>query len=321
MKLNKFYSNSLDDISKGIVYLTKHGFWVLIGKIFLMGCGLFLSIILTRLLSVIEYGEYRYFFSLFLIFAFFSLPASTNTIIRYVPQGYDWSFISLSKLRLKFSLLGSITFFILAINSYYSTDVRNSFVYIILALFFPIYHCFDLFEYFLQSKEKFRNLTYFQVSRAFIRLGATVLVCWLTRNAIYSIITFICITSIYNLFSYFNVKKTFNIKMNSAGGNKNEIYKMAITLSIFGLLPMISNHIDKILIGNYINTESLAIYSIGMLIGETINGLFKGMLSVLNPKLVFYKIKLWQYCFVLLLGTFLGFIIVYCLHIFSCTCN
>ena len=311
MKLNKFYSNSLDDISKGIVYFKKHGFWVLIGKIFLMGCGLLISIILTRLLSVIEYGEYRYFFSLFLIFAFFSLPASTNAIIRFVPQGYNWSFISLAKLRLKFSLLGSITFMIFALNAYFSKSEINPFIYIVLALFFPVYHSFDLFEYFLQAKEKFRNLTLFQVSRAFIRLAGTILICWLTRSAVYTIITFIIITSIFNLFAYLNVKKLFNIKKNSIDGENKEIYKMAITLSIFGLLPMISNHIDKIVIGNYINIESLAVYSIGMLIGETINGLFKGILSVLNPKLVYYKLKLWHYIFVLLFGTFCGLIILY----------
>tara|TARA_B100000579_G_C22844942_1_gene863764 strand:+ start:769 stop:2037 length:1269 start_codon:yes stop_codon:yes gene_type:complete len=314
--LNKYFTNFSDDILKAILYLRKHGIWMLSGKIFLMGSGLIISIILTRLLSLSEYGEYRYLFSLLLIFAFFSLPASTNAIIRFVPQGKDWSFISLSKLRMKASVLGSIAFLCLALNAHFSKSETSPFIYVLLSLFFPIYHSFDLFEYFLQAKEKFKKLTILQVLRAFIRLTATVLICWITKSAVYTLITFLCITSVFNIISYILIKRDYHIIKDSRIFSKSDIHKMAVRLSIVGLLPMVSNHLDKILIGNYINTESLAIYTIGMLIGETINGLFKGILSVLNPKLVYYQIKSWQYLFVLIFGTIMGVLILYFLPLF-----
>ena len=112
--------------------------------------------------------------SLFLIFAFFSLPASTNAIIRFVPQGYNWSFISFAKLRLKFSLLGSITFMIFALNAYFSTSAINPFISIVIALFFPVSHSFDLFEYFLLVSPPLKRVPMPKISTTATSIKSTI---------------------------------------------------------------------------------------------------------------------------------------------------
>ncbi len=278
-----------------------------------MTFGLLISVVLTRLLSVSEYGDYRYLFTIFIILSFFSLPSSTNAIIRFVPQGFDWSYISLTNLRIKFSLLGSGFFLCVAIIGIFYEKIDNPFIFLIFAICFPIFNSMDLFEYFLQAKIKFKKLNYLQVLRAFIRLTLTIFICWLTRSAIYTLITFIIVTCIFNLVSYFYIKFLFKIKncKKEFEIDEKKVKSMAINLSLVGLLPMVSTYIDKIAIAKYINTESLAIFTIGILLGETVNGFFKGLLSTLNPKLVHYKIKRWHYFTIFFTGTFFGLVISY----------
>jgi len=278
-----------------------------------MAFGLLMSVALTRLLSVSEYGEYRYLFTIFIIVSFFSLPSSTNAIIRFVPQGFDWSYISLTNLRVKFSLLGSAFFLCIAIVSIFYEKIGSPFIFIIFAICFPIFNSMDLFEYYLQSKIKFKKLNYLQVLRALLRFIFTILICWFTKSAIYTLITFIAVTCIFNLISYVHIKNYFSIKncKKEFKKEKQKVKSMAINLSLVGLLPMVSTYIDKIAIAKYINTESLAIFTIGILLGETVNGLFKGLLSTLNPKLVNYKIKKWHYFIIFSSGTFFGLVISY----------
>jgi len=96
--------------------------------------------------------------------------------------------------------------------------------------------------------------------------------------------------------------------------NKKPVFKkisklirsQTLTLSIIGVLGIFRYNVDKILIGNYENYESLAVYSIGVLVGTNINSFFKIFLNTVNAKLVYIKLNKTYYLILLLSGTLIG---------------
>jgi len=86
---------------------------------------------------------------------------------------------------------------------------------------------------------------------------------------------------------------------------------MAVNLSLIGVFSVVSSQIDKILIVKFISTEALATYSVGMLIGMSINTIFKSIISIFDVKFVNHKIEFPHYLFMFFLGSIVGWVLTY----------
>jgi|APSaa5957512535_1039671.scaffolds.fasta_scaffold63034_1 O-antigen/teichoic acid export membrane protein len=303
---------SKKDINKAIHYIKNQGPWVLLGRSFLMTTGLILSIILTRMMTKDEYGEYQYILSILTIFGFLSLPASTNVLIRYYGQGYHWSYISLFFLRVKSSLLGVILFLCMAIYSYYINDIYFAIVFLVFSICFPLFYSCDLFEYLLQSVMNYKKLNLYYIVRESIRFIMIIFTYWLSGTIALTIIVYILSITIINSWSYYKIKKDYLIEYKNIENNvQKKMHTMAINLSLVGIFLLVTSQIDKILIAKYIDMESLAIYSIGMLIGMSINMFFKSILSIFNAKLVNHKVSFGNYLIIFIAGSISGWLLTY----------
>ena len=272
-------------------FLYKHGHWTVTGRVFVGLLNLFLSVILTKLMSTSDYGNYQYYISIFLLLEFCSNPGASNAVVKYVALGKDWSCNFLLKQRIKFSFIASIIFAVLSIYNIFVGDYFESIIYISFSIFFPFYFSYDLFLYYLHAKIELKRLNIILIIRSLTQLFFTILVFKLSNNVLITLISLIFSASNHEP----NVKKAAQ--------------KMAIGLSLVGILGTIVLQIDKILIFNLIDSKSLAIFSIGMMIGVSINSLFKSILSSLDAKLVVHNIKKWHYWFIFFFGSIIGAII------------
>ncbi len=284
------------DISKAVHYIKNQGLWVLLGRAHLTVAGLLLSIILTRMMTKSEYGEYQYILSILAIFGFLSLPASTNVLIRYYGQGYHWAYL----------------FFCMAVYSYFVGDIYFSLISLVFSVCFPLFYSCDLFEYLLQSEMEHKKLNIYYIVRESIRFVLVIFTYWMLGSIALTVIIYILSITMINSWLYYKVKKEYSIKYRGMDSKvQQKINTMAVNLSLVGILSLVASQIDKILIAKYIDPESLAIYSIGMLIGMSINMFFKSVLSIFNVKLVNHKVKFRHYLLIFIIGSIVGWLLTY----------
>ena len=289
-------------------FLYKHGHWTVTGRVFVGLLNLLLSVVLTKLMTASDYGNYQYYISIFLLLEFCSNPGASNAVVKYVALGKDWSCNFLLKQRIKFSFIASTIFAILSIYNIYIGDYFESIIYFSFSILFPFYFSYDLFLYYLQAKIELKRLNIILIIRSLTQLFFTILVFKLSNNVLITLVSFIASASMLNWFFYKKNVEIFS-SVNHEPKVKKDAQKMAIGLSLVGILGTIVMQIDKILIFNLIDSKSLAIFSIGMMIGISINSLFKSILSSLDAKLVVHNIKKWHYWFIFFFGSIIGAII------------
>ena len=117
-------------------FLYKHGHWTVTGRVFVGSLNLLLSVVLTKLMTASDYGNYQYYISIFLLLEFCSNPGASSAVVKYVALGKDWSCNFLLKQRIKFSFIASIIFAILSVYNIYVGDYSESIIYFSFSIFF-----------------------------------------------------------------------------------------------------------------------------------------------------------------------------------------
>ncbi len=289
-------------------FLSKHGHWTVTGRVFVGLLNLLLSVVLTKLMTASDYGNYQYYISIFLILEFCSNPGASNAVVKYVALGKDWSCNFLLKQRIRFSFIAIIIFAILGVYNIYVGDYSESIIYFSFSILFPFYFSYNLFLYYLHAKIELKKLNIILIIRSLTQLFFTILVFKLSNNVLITSVSFIASESMLNWVFYKKNVKIFSTS-NHEINIKKDAQKMAIGLSLVGILGTVVAQIDKILIFNLIDAKSLAIFSVGMMIGISVNSLFKSILSSLDAKLVVHDIKKWHYWFIFVFGSIVGGII------------
>ena len=303
--INKVKSDSI----RIITHLKKDGIWVFLGRVFLMAKSFVMSILLTRYLSLENYGEYKLLLSYMGVFALFSLPEASQILIKYVPRGHDNALKTLLNQRVKFSLMASLT---LCCYCGYLFFVGETWIsYFIIALFLPFYYAFNLFQPYLIAKQNFKLLNQLFVLRSLIQLLAVYIGLLFAQNVMIVLVCFLASFSLSNVLFYFLIRKKYFKEISKIRSDErvNKFFrKHALLLSLVGVLPIVMENLDKILIANHIDLKSVAVFSIGILIGKSVNSFFKPFISTLSAKLVFNTINKRQYLLIMFFGTLFGVI-------------
>lgn len=292
------------------LFFKQYGTWVFWGRIYLLISAFVISIILTKFLTNDSYGAYKYYISIFGLFSIFSLPHANQIVIRYVPRGYDNILLFSVSERFKGALFGSMLSSLISLYCYVNDQPYK--VYLIIAFFLPFYYSIDLYNSFLQAKMNFRLLNIFFVIRSSIQMLLILVTSYIFRDPF---IVFIAFLLSFAFTNYIFLKKTicfYKIKRRLYSARESRFFRRQIyLLSFFGIFPIFLENIDKILIEKYFDLTSLAYFSLGLLIGKSINGFFKPFLSTFSAKLVHKKITAFQKLLLFSFGTALGFLISY----------
>ena len=196
-----------NDLKRAVKFFKKTTHWVIFGRVYVLLMALILTVVLSRTLSLDEYGTYQFFLSTFVIFTSFSLTASTNIVLKYAALGYESVVPLILKLRLKFSLIGSILLIAWAL---YSIDNKQLLFILLLSLVLPFYSCFDLFEYLLQARVNFKKLNIIYIIRSSIIVAIPLGMLLLTKNPFIILIAYLICFSATNVVFNFKLSQNLN---------------------------------------------------------------------------------------------------------------
>lgn len=286
-------------------FFKKQGFFVFLGRLYYVITTFLISFFLTKYLSEDDYGKYKFFFSIFSLLSVFSLVNSADILMKYIDRiKNNFLLFNLIRYRLKFSLLGFMLLTLIMLFNFSSESSIYTLFFTCLC-FLPFYS-FDSYIPYYNSKLNFRKLNINFIIRDSIKIislligvffGASFAELLLIFIGSVSVSNFLFVTEIY--YKQKNKKPVFK-KISKL------IRSQTLTLSIIGVLGIFRYNVDKILVGNFENYESLAVYSIGVLVGTNINSFFKIFLNTVNAKLVYIKLNKTYYLILLLSGTLVG---------------
>ncbi len=263
-----------------IRYYVKNSFYLILAHGVSMGFSLLLSIAFARLLTQDLYGQWNYVLSIMGILAIFSLPGMGTAINQAVARGHARVFIEATKVRFKWSVLGSIAIFGVGIYYFLNDLALLGKGLMICALFFPFFENFKGYGAFLSGKKQFGKVAKYDVITQAISVPVTVLIIYLSRNLIPILIAYLLTLSLVR--GYFFRLTLRNAKNASHDEGAIPFGKQMTLTSIPGLISMYG---DKIIIGIVLSFPELAVYSIALAASNFVRYLVGPIASLTFPKL------------------------------------
>ncbi len=262
-------------------YYIKNNAYLLIAQGVILLSGLATSVVLTRLLSKEDYGQYNYFFSIIGILAISALPGMGAAIMHAVSNGHDKVLVQSTKIRLKWSLIGTMACLLIGIYYYFNGEVLLGKSFLVSSLFFPFYASFDGFYAFLNGRQRFDLSSRYRSIYWIMLTLAVILAVYFTKNLWFVIITYLATATILEIFFLFNTIKTVNL--NSSEDKTAITYGKQLTgIQAIGIAAL---RFDKLIIGIALGFSDLAVYSIALMIANLPTVLLASVSQTVFPKI------------------------------------
>ena len=268
-----------------MVYLTRGGFWLVLGKIAFNISGFLLIIAFANLLSKETYGTYQYVLSIVSILAIPTLSGMNSAIVMAVAQGYEGTLAPAIKAQITWGSLGGVAS--LGVAGYYflhhNTTLAISFL--IAALFIPFMAPLANYQAFWTGKKRFDVQTKYNIIIRLLAVGALIVTIWLTKNLIFIFaVYFGSYTLLYFIFLAITVKQIPPFQKQDP-----KAISYGKHLSLFDVMGAIASQLDKILLWHFLGAEALAIYIFATAPVQHTKALFKTLRPLALPKFSQYR--------------------------------
>lgn len=263
------------------IYIAKYGTYLTIGNVISMAAAFLLSIAFARLLPKEIYGQYRYILSIMAILAISSLQGMNAAIIQGVARGFEGVLKKGFKTKLKWSLLGSLASIGVAVYFWLQGNLEFTASFLIIAVFLPLFKGGEIYQSFLTGKKLFGKRVTYTVLIQVLSTISIILTLFLTKNLIILILVYFCSYSILRIFFLFLIIK--KIKPNRKNDPKTISYGKH--LSFIGIIVLIAQQIDKILLFHFMGPINLAVYSFATLPVQYIRNPLQTIQELALPKL------------------------------------
>ncbi len=277
-----------------LIYFTNKGKYLLFAHIVSLLMRLFLSAVLARSLSKVVYGQYNFILSVVGTLIVFTLTGVNSALTIASAQRKDGFYLQALKSKLKFSVFGVLILIGISIYFFITNNSHLAWPILITALFFIPFYVFLLYFPFLNGKKYFKKYSLYSIVTETIPVSITIIVILLSKNLTLIILSWFCITSLFNIYFF---KKTLKLRKNNLGDKKLLSYGKSLT--IINFLSNVLVNIDKLLVSYFLGFANLAIYTIASMFPEQLKRLLKAVgvplvfpdFSVLDKNEVYKKIK------------------------------
>jgi len=263
------------------VYLAEGGFWLTLNQFIGAGTSFLAALAFANLLNPAIYGTYQYILSLIGMLGIFSLQGIRTAIAQAVARGLEGSFYSGFKTRLQWGSIGSVIALGLATYYWLTGDKTLSLPLLIAAAFLPLMQASRVYSGFLAGKKLFAVGAKYNIYTDLISTAAIIAALFLTKNVFWLITAFIVSNTILNCFFDYLTK----IKFKPNKKEDPETIKYAKHLSLAGVISLMGDYLDRILLFNLAGPVQLAVYSFAMIMPEQIKGFMGNISTLAFPKL------------------------------------
>jgi len=263
-----------------MLYLTKGGFWLILGQIVASVSVFITSIAFANLLDPNVFGIYKYIISIVGILSITTLTGMDSAITQSTARGYEGTISLGFKTKIKWSSLGTVMSLLIALYYYSQGNIPFALSFCVAAVFIPFTESFDIYNSFLGGKKLFDIQTLYNVVKKLFALVTIITTIFLTQNIYIILFIYLSSITIPNIFFYYKTikqyRKNIGVDPEAVGYGKH--------LSFISIIGVLASEIDKILIFQYVGPVNLVIYSLAIAPTDQIKGLFKNINSLAMPQ-------------------------------------
>jgi O-antigen/teichoic acid export membrane protein len=269
-------------------YFMSGGFWMGIPYILRAFISLLVTALFTRFTTQELFGEYKFFTSILLTLMIFSYPGMGTAILQSVARGYDRSYVDGVRLRIKHSLLGSLSLLLIAGYFFYFKHSQSYIYYAIAALFFPFYHSFQSVMDYLVGKEKFAlNSKHFMINILVTNIPLMLVIVFF-KDMMSIVLATLIFTCLGFFIFYWAIKKKFAKDMERSRKDRH-LAKYAWHLTFMQVIPLAAGNLDKIILPFFLGFKELAIYVVAVSIPQLNKFIISPIAPIILPKLSAHK--------------------------------
>jgi len=292
-----------------IRHLKEHGPWIFLGRIYLSGGLLLISVILTRLMSQEEFGQYRYVLTITTIVAVLSLPGVAEVVVRTIPRQQFSAYSYLFLFRLKVSISATFAFLAFAFCSFGVADAGMMISLILIGLTLPLYFTSQLNQHGYLAQMRFRDLNRLYIGRTTLHVLSLVGAFVISGSVFFSFACMVLLLTAYDLRKHGRIATDLSHRTDEKPLDKRRLRRDSFMITISAALPILATDLDKILVQDIVGFDQLAIYSIGLSFGVVSSTFFMPFIDSVAPRLVHHRLKIGHYFIVFLVGSILGSIL------------
>jgi O-antigen/teichoic acid export membrane protein len=243
--------------------------------------GLLTTYCFTSFTSKDLYGSYSYVQSILGLAMLFALPGVENAVLRSTSRGFDGALVKGVALRLRFSVLGTLALWGAAVVFHVTGKREFAVACLASGVVFPGLYSFTDFRPYLRGRQWFRRYLAYGV-------GSTVIGAATTIGAVLARLDFTGIL-LANLVGRVVGTAVFTARLVPMLRNRDvdpEFVPFARNLSALAVLGTIVYHVDKLLIGTFLDMGTLAVYKLAWTLTEPIRTLGVFLSYLTFPRLV-----------------------------------
>lgn len=277
-----FWSKSYGDKwNIDLHYFIKNGFWMTLKQVLEIVAGMALFIIFARIAAKETLGYFQLVMSIFAAVSVLSIPGLNTSITRAVSRGYDGEYVYAVKKSFFWSLIGVPLLLFIGVYYYLFENNYLGITIIVSSILFPLFYAPNTWISFLQGKEQYRKIAVYGSFQILFNSIVTILAIFFSKdNALVIILVYLFSYSIFNIAYYY---KTLAYIENSKVSGEVMEYGWFLTKIDFFLL--VSENLDKIIIGTLLSPTALAIFTIVSAFPFKLKMVIKSILVIIFPKM------------------------------------
>lgn len=267
-----------------LLYFATNGFWITIRQILVAGSSLAMIAALSRFVDPEVFGKYQLILSIVSLVMIFSLPGMSTALVQTIAKGKDGFYADAFRRSIWMSIAGSILLILLGFY-FFIQDVELGIALFVVAAAFPFISAFGLWEAYFQGRERFdiaaRNSSILAVIQSLLVCGSAIL---FPQYLIVLVFAYAASVGFSNLVFH---------QMSQSAVRNNETDEQSVRFGYFmtkmGALGILSEQIDKLLVGFLLGPTQLAIYAVLSFFGLRIKDLVRPFSAMLVPKIATEK--------------------------------
>jgi len=261
-----------------IYYFLKGGFWLGGGFVISSLLALLIATAFARFAPKELYGQYQFVLAFIGIFSAFTLPGMNTAVIQSVSRGLERSIIQATRIRLKWSLLGSLSLLVVA---GYLKFIRPTTIwptFILASVLFPLFYSFDGYGSFYVGKKAFDKAAMYDLTVRLLSTIVLLLTLFFVKDLFWLVFGYmLAIAGTHILFYIWLVSKPLQ-------KSDSEIGHYGLHLSFIDAIMTATAYADKLIVSYFLGFEQLAIYSIATALPEGAKGVMKTLIPLVLPK-------------------------------------
>ena len=206
-----------------------------------------------------------------------------TAVIQAVSRGKEAALIQVTKVRLRWSFLGSLALLIVALYLKYVQYKEIWYIFLIAAILYPLVFSFNTFQAFLYGKKQFKKAAIYEITVKLLVGVAVLAALYFTRSLLWIILAWLLV----HIIARFSIYRSITRK--GLKGTDSKVIHYGWHLSVMQSFEAIAFQIDKLIVPFFLGFESLAIYAIADILPNSVKGATKLSAPLLLPKFTALK--------------------------------